>query len=633
MKKIHIKFQAIIIAVIPILLTVAFIESFGLYSQFSEMDDALRERSKSIAKQLASSSEYAVFSGNIDSLKFNTDATLNQQDVSKVTIYDSNKNVLASSSRSGTTMLPPTNLGITSTFYENSSTLWVYESIIPVVLDVDPLMNESSLNAKPRKALGVVLIEFSKARLNERKLQILFAALLLTTFILILAVSIAYRLSKNVTNPINELGKGIVDIGQGNLDTMIPNSGVIELDQLARGINSMTAQLKNDRDNLQKRILQATEGLRQKQKQAEEANRAKSQFLSAASHDLRQPIAASSLYIDTLNLTSLDPRQKKIVTRLKESVSSMTGLLNSLLEISKLDGGMITPKIIPFDLGQLYSRIEANFQSLAENKGLRFHLSFTRKHSLLVVTDGDLIDRIVMNLVSNAIKFTSQGGVLVSARLRKKEILLQVWDTGIGMDEESIHHIYDEFFQVGNPQRDRMHGLGLGLSIVKRCVELLGIQITCHSRPGKGTVFSLRLPLLEETAIPDISKASRINNESRLKGKRFIVIEDNVLVANGLTGWIEEKGGKTIHFQNAKEVLNNPDISHSDYYVVDHMLGGGTNGIQLLNLLKQRFGKPIRAVVITGDTSTAFIKSSANCEWPILHKPIETSSLLAALEI
>jgi len=633
MKKIHIKFQAIIIAVIPILLTVAFIESFGLYSQFSEMDDALRERSKSIAKQLASSSEYAVFSGNIDSLKFNTDATLNQQDVSKVTIYDSNKNVLASSSRSGTTMLPPTNLGITSTFYENSSTLWVYESIIPVVLDVDPLMNESSLNAKPRKALGVVLIEFSKARLNERKLQILFAALLLTTFILILAVSIAYRLSKNVTNPINDLGKGIVDIGQGNLETMIPNSGVIELDQLARGINSMTAQLKNDRDNLQKRILQATEGLRQKQKQAEEANRAKSQFLSAASHDLRQPIAASSLYIDTLNLTSLDPRQKKIVTRLKESMSSMTGLLNSLLEISKLDGGMITPKIIPFDLGQLYSRIEANFQSLAENKGLRFHLSFTRKHSLLVVTDGDLIDRIVMNLVSNAIKFTSQGGVLVSARLRKKEILLQVWDTGIGMDEESIHHIYDEFFQVGNPQRDRMHGLGLGLSIVKRCVELLGIQITCHSRPGKGTVFSLRLPLLEETAIPDISKASRINNESRLKGKRFIVIEDNVLVANGLTGWIEEKGGKTIHFQNAKEALNNPDISHSDYYVVDHMLGGGTNGIQLLNLLKQRFGKPIRAVVITGDTSTAFIKSSANCEWPILHKPIETSSLLAALEI
>jgi len=633
MKNIHIKFQAIIIAVIPILLTVSFIESFGLYSQFSEMDDALRKRSKSIARQLASSSEYAVFSGNIDSLKFNVDAALNQQDVSQVTIYDSRKSVLASSSKPGTVKLPPTSLGITSTFHENSSALWVYEPIIPVILDVDPLNNESALNAKSRKALGVVLIEFSKARLNERKLQILLTALLLTAFILILAVSIAYRLSKNVTNPINALGKGIIDIGRGNLDTMIPNFGVIELDRLASGINSMTAQLKSDRDHLQKRILQATEGLRQKQKQAEEANQAKSQFLSAASHDLRQPIAASSLYIDTLKLTSLDPHQKKIVTRLKESMSSMTGLLNSLLEISKLDGGMITPKIVPYDLGQLYSRIEANFQSLAENKGLRFHMSFTRKNSLLVMTDGDLIDRIVMNLVSNAIKFTSHGGVLVSARHRKKEILLQVWDTGIGMDEESTHHIYDEFFQVGNPQRDRVHGLGLGLSIVKRCVELLGIPITCHSRPGRGTVFSLHLPILEETAMPDISLASRSNNKSRLKGKRFIVIEDNVLVANGLTGWIEEKGGKTIHFENATDALKSPDIGPSDYYVVDHMLGGDTNGIQLLYLLKQRFAKPISAVVITGDTSAAFIKNSANCEWPVLHKPIETSSLLAALEI
>jgi len=633
MKNIHIKLQAIIIAVIPILLTVAFIESFGFYSQFSELDKALRERSISIARQLASASEFAVFSGNIESLKYNADATLNQPDVNQVTIYDSNKSVLASSSRPGSIKLPPTSLGISSTVHENTSSLWVYEPIIPIALDVEELNSDVSSLTNRNTILGVVLIEFSKARLNERKVHLLIFALMLTTIIFILAVSIAYRLSKNVTNPINVLGKGIVDIGNGNLDTLIPNFGVIELDRLASGINSMTAQLKNDRDHLQKRIREATEGLRQKQKQAEDANQAKSQFLSAASHDLRQPIAASSLYIDTLKLTNLDPHQKKIVTRLKESMSSMTGLLNSLLDISKLDGGMINPKIVPFDLSQLYSRIEANFQSLAENKGLRFHMFFSRRKSLLVMTDSDLIDRVVMNLVSNAIKFTSKGGVLVSARHRKKEILLQVWDTGIGMDEESIKHIYDEFYQVGNPQRDRMHGLGLGLSIVKRSVELLGTQISCHSRPGRGTVFSLRLPVLEETARTENILVNRGNNKTRLQGKRFIVIEDNVLVANGMIGWIEEKGGQAFHFQNAKDVLSSTEIRNSDYFVVDHMLGGDTNGIQLLNLLKQKFATPISAVVITGDTSAAFIKGSANCEWPILHKPIDTSSLLIALEI
>jgi len=633
LNNIHIKQQAITIAVIPIFLTVIFIESYGIYTRFGDLDSALMEHSRSLVKQLATTSEFAVFSGNDALLKRNIDATLNQPDVSQVIIYDAFKNVLASSPKPDRLEQPPIDFGASDLLYENKKSLWLYEPIIPLEINIDAPINDDNSKINRNKSLGSVLVKISKYRLNNSKVSILTLTFLITAVIMLFAVIVAYRLSKRITDPISELSKGIISIGKGNLDTLIASSEIIELDQLASGVNNMTLQLKNDKNDLQKRINEATQDLLQKRKQAEDASKAKSRFLSAASHDLRQPIAASSLYIDTLKLTNLSPHQQKIVERLKESTSSMTGLLNSLLEISKLDSGTIKPNIVAFDIGQLYSRVEANFQSLAERKGLSFNIFISRRNPLMVKTDIDLIDRVMINLVSNAIKFTLRGGILVSARRRGKEVLLQVWDTGIGIKDENIKYIYDEFYQVGNPQRDRMLGLGLGLAIVKRSVELLGTEITCQSRPGRGTVFSLRLPFFDEPMSTETASVNRTDNKPNLLGKRFVIIEDNVFVANALTGWIEGNGGKTIHYTNAQEALLDSDIGITEYYVVDHMLSGEFNGIELLNLLKQKFAKPIRAVVITGDTSAAFMKESARCEWPILHKPIDTFSLLASLGI
>jgi two-component system, sensor histidine kinase len=242
-----------------------------------------------------------------------------------------------------------------------------------------------------------------------------------------------------------------------------------------------------------------------------------------------------------------------------------------------------------------------------------------------------------MNLVANAIKFTSRGGILIGTRRRGNDVLLQIWDTGIGITEESMKHIYDEFYQVGNPQRDRMAGLGLGLAIVKRSMDLLGNEVTCQSRFGRGTVFSLRLPVAASDGLgyihPESAIGNRAGNKSFLRGKRFVVVEDSVLVANGLMSWLEGNGGEVRHFLNAEEALRDSGMTCMDYYIADYMLSGTLNGIQFFNCLRQKFAGTINAVLITGDTSTAFIKSATACEWPVLYKPIDTSLLLAALRI
>lgn len=195
-----------------------------------------------------------------------------------------------------------------------------------------------------------------------------------------------------------------------------------------------------------------------------------------------------------------------------------------------------------------------------------------------------------------------------------------------------MEHIFDEFYQVENPQRDRGHGLGLGLSIVKRTLALLGSEIGCRSQLGKGSVFEFRLPLngaLSERAQADKAAAGRMDENLSAAGKTFVVVEDDLLVAQAISACLEELGGDVKVFHNAQEALR--EAVSADYYVVDYMLGGELNGIEFLNLLSQRSAKPVRAVLVTGDTSSNFIRESADMAWPVLYKPVDVVELFARL--
>jgi CheY-like chemotaxis protein len=214
--------------------------------------------------------------------------------------------------------------------------------------------------------------------------------------------------------------------------------------------------------------------------------------------------------------------------------------------------------------------------------------------------------------------------------------LFQVWDTGIGISDENIHFIFDEFFQINNPQRDRTRGLGLGLSIAKRALALFDGKITCRSQVGKGSVFEFRLPLADtsdeephsaNTTIPQV-----FDQISSIQGKRFVVVEDDALVAEALSNALVGIGANVDIYHRAEVALNLPSIGDADYFIVDYMIGGALNGIQFLEQLRQRLDKPVKAVIMTGETSSAFVREAANCEWPVVHKPVNISKLIEALQ-
>jgi len=238
--------------------------------------------------------------------------------------------------------------------------------------------------------------------------------------------------------------------------------------------------------------------LAQARDEAEQANRAKSRFLAAASHDLRQPILAINLFQDALGKTELSPEQRRIADYLSRSADSLSGILTELLEISRFDAGAVQSCPGPVPAAEIFHRIDMEFSPLARVKRLRFKFFFPKK-GLVLFTDQKMLLNLLRNLIDNAFKYIETGGVLVAIRSRGDRALIQVWDTGIGIAPEYIEAIFDEYFQIGNPQRDRARGLGLGLSIVRRLAKTLGCQVSCQSRPGKGSVFEFHLPLVDET--------------------------------------------------------------------------------------------------------------------------------------
>ncbi|RPJ17171.1 MAG: HAMP domain-containing protein, partial [Chloroflexi bacterium] len=257
------------------------------------------------------------------------------------------------------------------------------------------------------------------------------------------------------------------------------------------------------------------EELRAANQKVEEATRAKSRFLAAAGHDLRQPLAAANLLVGTLKFTKPSANQSEIIENLEGAMSNFDGLLNALLDISKLESGVIEPEYDPVAVADIALWLKQSFAPMAEGRGLAFKLHFPMEN-LVVFSDIHLLKQVLSNLVFNAIKYTPQGAIMVAARRRGSDVLFQVWDTGIGIEADQFERIFEGFYQINTPQdatappvpaaaraerrkqrrsNDSESGLGLGLAIVKRSLALLGVEITCRSQFGRGSVFGFSLPL------------------------------------------------------------------------------------------------------------------------------------------
>ena len=373
---------------------------------------------------------------------------------------------------------------------------------------------------------------------------------------------------------------------------------------------------------------QMAQDLHQQKEIAEQANLAKSTFLAAASHDLRQPIHALGLFVGALRGIAMSPEGQRLVEQIEASTEAMDGLFSALLDISRLDAGIVEVHRRPFAIAPFISRLCRDHEREAQAKGLSLNC---RPGNAIVESDPLLMERVLRNLISNAIRHTQSGRVAVLCRQRGVELSIQIWDTGPGIPPDQRERVFQEYYQLGNPERDRAKGLGLGLAIVRRLTHLLGCPVALCSRPGRGSCFAVTLPLAGAFA----------TEESSVKGEELgalatglvVVIDDEVAIreamATLLGGWGHEvitagSGGDAI--KQLATCTISPDLIISDY-----RLRNGETGAEVIERLRLEYNETIPAMLITGDTAPDRLAEAQASGLLLLHKPVSNGRLRAAI--
>jgi signal transduction histidine kinase len=370
----------------------------------------------------------------------------------------------------------------------------------------------------------------------------------------------------------------------------------------------------------------AREAAERARTEAEIANRSKTQFFAAAGHDLRQPLHAMGLFAAALTEKVRDPEVLHVVNSINASVDALEGLFNELLDISKIDSGVLKASPTHFELAAMLDRLRMDFEPEAFERGLRLRIAPTTAY---VFSDPVLVERILRNLVANALRYTKAGGVLVGARRRGRELSLEVWDSGIGIPLEQQDRVFEEFYQLANPERNSKKGLGLGLSIVKRLVNLLGARVALASVPGRGSVFKVRLPLGERPAAELARKAKAAAAPGDLSGRVIVVVEDEAAVLEGMRVLLEGWGAEVVTGASIRETMAGvePLGRAPDLIVADYGLREGNVGTQAIAALRERFRAQIPAIIVSGSTTPAHVEEAKSIDAHLLLKPVMPAKL------
>jgi signal transduction histidine kinase/CheY-like chemotaxis protein len=364
-------------------------------------------------------------------------------------------------------------------------------------------------------------------------------------------------------------------------------------------------------------------------------NRERSRFFASASHDLRQPVHALALFSRSLLRDLEGHSARPVAERVVQSTDAVSGLLNAMLDISRIDAGTVVPRPSEVAVDEVFLRVAQLFEPRAQEVGLalRFHTPPTVMH-----IDSELLLRILANFVDNAIKYTSRGGVLVGARVRGDRMRLSVWDTGQGILDEHIAHVFDEFYQVDNPQRDVARGLGIGLSIVRRLAHLLGGEVGVRSRLGHGSVFWLdvprRAPMQPASALPELSLSLPVADPSApVAPPRVLVLDDEAQVGEAVRLWLAPHCARvevTTRSDQAVALLQaEPD--GFDALVVDYRLAGPLNGIEAAAELWRLAGRSLPTILVTGDTDPDRVRAAYASGLTVMFKPVQPEVLLQTL--
>lgn len=452
----------------------------------------------------------------------------------------------------------------------------------------------------------------------------LYATVARTALVLIaslaLCIALSVALARHMTAPIRALQSGAARIGEGKLDERVSITTGDELETLANEFNTMAQRLYESRAGLEQKIEDRTRALA-------EANSAKSRFLAVASHDLRQPVHALGLFVAQAKEARGDAMREPLIGRIESSWQSISSLLDALLDISKLDSNTLEVTRMNFEAQSLLDKTEQSFAVLAAAKGLRMRV---RPSRLILASDPVLLERILLNLVSNALRYTREGGVLVGVRCKGSHARIDVWDTGAGIAREESEHIFEEFYR-GRAGGSESGGMGLGLAIVRRLARLLDVTITVRSTPGAGSLFSITVPLAPPGSTADVA-APREISESGFAGGLALIIDDDANARDAASGLLRQWGWEVISAGSSEDALATltrdtrmPDVIVSDYHLVHE------TGVDAIARIRAARAREIPAVLVSGDVTEELRAHAARLSLHLLHKPLQAAKLRTML--
>jgi two-component system, sensor histidine kinase len=395
---------------------------------------------------------------------------------------------------------------------------------------------------------------------------------------------------------------------------------------IVRRADDAERALERERERLAELEAAAREALAR----ADEARAQISRFLAAASHDLRQPVHAIALFVAALQTEPLTGRAHTLVERLDRSLSGLDELFNRLLDISRLDAGALQPSRSTFAIDGLLRPLEARFGQVAADRGLRLRVHAGR--TAWVDSDAALLVEMLMNLLSNAFRYTARGGVLLAARRRGGRLLLQVWDTGAGIPRDRLETIFEEFVQLDNPSHDRRRGLGLGLAIVQRLSIALDHPVSVRSQLGHGSVFTISVPLV--AAPPEAAPADETTGCVDIGGLLALVVDDEIDILVATESLLSAWGCFVLPARSTAEALQRLDVSerYPDLLITDHRIGDGQTGFEVIEAVRRAMPMPIPVLMWSGDADPALARRAREAGLLHLDKPIDPRRLRSVLD-
>jgi len=616
-----IRTRAFLLGMLPALLMAVILVPYHSASRLHDLESTLRNRGMTLALFIAEGAQYAVISGNIASLEPVLERTRSEADVVHMAIYRPDGNPVVSFGA------VPVGLKLPLRALVKDSAEHVAFSV-PVEIKVSPVDDPFIPEAQEtRRVVAWVQVVMSRAGNEKIAREMLLHSLGIVALGILFTLALVHALALTGIRPLMEIIAAVRRIGEGDLSGRLPLSARSELKTLQAGINQMSEAIEANQREMQVRIDDATAEMARQKEAAEQANLAKSKFLAAASHDLRQPLHALGLFTASLKQLLGTQEQLALAEKIEASVNAQEEMFNALLDLSRMEAGNLKPQVQSFALQNILDRIARDYAAQAREKGLRLAV---RPCPYGVRSDPMLLARILSNLVNNALRYTSRGGIVVAARKRGDRVRVQVWDTGIGIDVADLPHIFEEYFQVGNAARNRREGLGLGLNIVQRLCRLLGHSIEVRSCQGRGSVFSLTLPRVDEPGLERRHLPGR--DWSRFDRQWVVVIEDDADARDALNGLLTGWDMNVVAAENADIALAAvPADLTPDLVISDFRLAHGENGIASIARLRRTWGETLPALLISGDTAPESMAAMAASGLAVLHKPVRPAKLRALL--